>query len=315
MMKQIILIFNLFSLLTLQAKDSISVKPTNFPIQSLRWLEEDCDACGCAVGNAASGFESILNPQFIGIKYLYQSYESKSNILDAHFSVPEYYNTVQIWGRIPLHKNVDVYVNLPFHFHSRYTADTKQELSGVGDASASVIYKFNLDKQDSHRLNFGVGVKVPLAKFDEKTANTYNPSFQRGTGSWDYSAIVNYTYMKGQWAVALSTDYIFKNQNKYYYRFGDQWNTSVTGYYIKDFDGFRLSPRLGISTEKYFQNVQVGEKVPHTGGYLVLSKLGAEFSFRKFNIGLESQLPLRSEIAVNSVRINARHSVYINFNL
>ena len=27
-----------------------------------------CDVCGCAAGNGSSGFESLVNPQFIGVK-------------------------------------------------------------------------------------------------------------------------------------------------------------------------------------------------------------------------------------------------------
>jgi hypothetical protein len=38
---------------------------------------DDCDACGCAAGNGSSGFESLLNPQFIGIKYFAQHYKAK----------------------------------------------------------------------------------------------------------------------------------------------------------------------------------------------------------------------------------------------
>lgn len=293
-------------------RDSLSGRPA-FTAPSLL-LDDDCDACGCSVGSASSGFESILNPQFIGIKYLHQTYASKANVLDADYNIPEHYNTVQLWGRIPIASKIDLYASLPYHFHQRETTP-QQTLSGIGDLSTSVIYKIALDSTQVHRLHIGAGVKIPIAKFDEASAQSYNPSFQRGTGSWDYSAILNYTFLREQWALAFSTDYTFKTQNKKYYRFGDQWNTSLTGYYIHNFQNFTLSPRLGIATEKYLPNVQVGEEIPHTGGYIVLSKIGAEVAFKRFNIGIESQLPLKSALSDGYVRIRNRHSLYVNFNL
>lgn len=303
----------LFGSYTLNAKDSLYVKPYH-PTPSSILLYDDCDACGCSVGSASSGFESILNPQFIGVKYLHQTYTSKSNVLNTDYDIPEHYNSLQVWGRFPVAKNLDLYGSIPYHFHHRET-QPKQSLSGVGDLNASVIYKIALDSLQNHRLYLGAGVKVPIAKFDESSSQTYNPSFQKGTGSWDYSAVVNYTYFKNQWAVAFSTDYTFKNQNKKYYRFGDQWNTSLTGYYIHDFKDFSISPRLGIATEKYFLNVQVGEKIPHTGGHIILGKIGAEASFKYFNIGVESQIPLKSALSDGYVKINHRHSLYINWKL
>lgn len=299
----------------IKAGDSLSLHipkfNSNLPISL---AEEDCDACGCSVGSASSGFESILNPQFIGIKYLHQNYASKTNVLNTSYDVPEHYNTVQLWGRFPITEKIDLYGSLPYHFHERDTSP-KQKLSGIGDLSVSAIYKINLDSAQTHHIYLGAGIKIPIAKFDETTVDSYNPSFQRGTGSWDYSAILNYTLMRSQWALAFSTDYTFKNQNKKYYRFGDQWNTALTGYYIHNFSKFTLSPRLGIATEKYLQNVQVGEKIPHTGGYLILGKLGAEASFNRFNLGIEGQLPLKSALSDNYVKIKNRFSIYVNFNL
>lgn len=314
-MKPILIIILTSVLLPLaKAGDSLSIyRP--YILEHYKKAERiQCDACGCSIGGASSGFESILNPQFIGIKYLFQKYESKAYEYDKHYSVPEYYNTIQIWGRFPVIKNLDVYASLPYHAHERKT-NPKQNISGIGDLSAMAIYKLRLDSMFHHRLNVGFGVKIPIAKFDRKLTESYNPSFQLGTGSWDYAAIINYTYAKNSWAVALSTDYTFKNQNSKYYRFGDQWNSSLTGYYIHHFNNFSISPRLGMATERYFPNVEVGERLSHTGGYLVLWKMGAEMSIGKFNIGVENQMPIVSKLSEDRVRIRGRNSVYINFNL
>lgn len=314
-MNKIIKIFFLLMLVNFaKASDSLKIAK-RYQISPQFTLDKlDCDACGCSVGGASSGFESVLNPQFVGVKYLHQTYRSKNHPYVNSYDLDEHYNTVQIWGRFPLIKNIDVYASLPYHFHQRET-DPKQKINGVGDLSAMAIYKVKLDSANVHRLNIGAGIKAPIAKFDEELTDAYNPSFQLGTGSWDYSAAINYTYVKNYWAFSLSTDYTFKNENRKHYRFGNQWNTSIMGYYIYYFDNFTLSPRLGFSTEKYFKNVQLGEEIPHTGGHLILSKLGAEASFKKMNIGIEFHIPLKSALSDNLVKMSFRNSVYVNFNL
>jgi hypothetical protein len=56
-------------------------------------------------------------------------------------------------------------------------------------------------KDNSHQLSGGLGVKVPLGKFDEKGISGVNPSFQLGTGSWDYQMALNYKFQKNKVAI------------------------------------------------------------------------------------------------------------------
>jgi hypothetical protein len=41
----------------------------------------DCDACGCSASGGSMGFSSMLNSNFIGIRYFNQSYSSRDGIL------------------------------------------------------------------------------------------------------------------------------------------------------------------------------------------------------------------------------------------
>lgn len=80
-MKKIIVILSLILCNLNQAKtikDSAYIAPNSF---SRFDFDEDCDACGCAAGNGSSGFESLLNPQFVGIKYFAQHYKAKKTYL------------------------------------------------------------------------------------------------------------------------------------------------------------------------------------------------------------------------------------------
>lgn len=279
-----------------------------------QFLLDDCDACGCSAGGASSGFESILNPQFIGVKYLNQHYKSKIYQFESEPTHSERYNTLQLWARIPVWKKLEIYASVPYHFHEK-EGNPKQKINGIGDISVMAIYQIlNTEKIKNQKLHFGLGMKIPTGKFNEANASSFNPSFQLGTGSWDYSAIVNYTYFKNNFAAQITTDYTFKNQNEKYYRFGDQWNSQLNLYYILNYNNWKLSPKIGVQYEKYFENVQLGDPVHNTGGYTILGKAGLEASFRKINIGAEFQNPFVSKLNNNMVEIISRNSLYINLN-
>lgn len=58
-------------------KDSIS----SFTFQRLAMMEDfDCDACGCSASGGSMGFSSMLNTNFVGIRYFNQSYTSRDGI-------------------------------------------------------------------------------------------------------------------------------------------------------------------------------------------------------------------------------------------
>jgi hypothetical protein len=92
-MKKIILIISLVLFTLSQAntvRDSAYIAHDSF---SRIDFYDDCDACGCAAGNGSSGFESLLNPQFIGIKYFAQHYKAKENLFVKDLTQDQYFNT------------------------------------------------------------------------------------------------------------------------------------------------------------------------------------------------------------------------------
>ncbi len=95
-MKKIIVILSLALMGQIQAKairDSVYTAPETL---SRVDFDDDCDACGCAAGNGSSGFESLLNPQFIGIKYFAQHYKAKENLFVKDLTQDQYFNTLQL---------------------------------------------------------------------------------------------------------------------------------------------------------------------------------------------------------------------------
>lgn len=298
-------------------KDSLYIPQYENGLQQLsRYEEFFCDACGCAAGNGSSGFESLLNPQFIGIKYFAQHYKAKENLFTNDLTQNQYFNIIQIWGKIPVTQKLSIYGSIPFQFHEKKTLQGDINIRGVGDASLMGIYEILKSKNTYHQLNGGFGVKIPLGKFDEKGITGVNPSFQLGTGSWDYQLALSYKYQKNLFALMLNTDYTIKTENKKHYQFGNQWNYSATGFYrLCRNESSILSGKLGLQGEVYDWNKQFGEVMPRTAGSALYGKLGIDVSYKKFSLGSELMLPAYTNLACGDIETKSRFSVFLNFGL
>lgn len=275
-----------------------------------------CDACGCAAGNGSSGFESLLNPQFIGIKYFAQHYKAKENLFVEDLTQDQYFNTVQLWGKIPVTEKLSIYGSIPFQFHSKKTLQGDISISGIGDASIMGIYELVKSKNSFHQINAGLGVKIPLGKFDEKGITGVNPSFQLGTGSWDYQLAMNYKFQKDRFAMLINTDYTIKTENKKHYQFGDQWNYSATAFYrLWNSTQSVLSGKIGLQGEVFDWNRQFSEVMPKTAGSALYGKAGFEVSFSKLSLGTELMLPAYTNLAGGDIEAKSRFSLFVNFGL
>ncbi|MDP9955943.1 hypothetical protein J2X97_001580 [Epilithonimonas hungarica] len=318
-MKKSILFLILF-ILSQQIKanrDSLYIPQYQNRLQSLsRYEEFFCDACGCAAGNGSSGFESLLNPQFVGVKYFAQHYRAKENLFMQDLTQDQYFNTIQIWGKVPVTQKLSIYGSLPFQFHEKKTLQGDINISGIGDASVMGIYEILRSKSDYHQLNGGIGMKIPLGKFDEKGITGVNPGFQLGTGSWDYQLALSYKFQKNRFALMLNTDYIIKTENRKHYRFGDQWNYVATGFYRlwRNEDSI-FSGKLGLQGEVYDRNRQFGEVMPRTAGSALYGKLGFEISYKKFSLGSELMLPAYTQLAGGDIEARSRFSLFVNFGI
>jgi len=292
--------------------DSIAIYKSNFNDIAL----DDCDACGCAAGNGSSGFESLLNPQFIGVKYFAQHYKAKENLFVKDLTQDQYFNTLQLWGRIPVTEKLSLYASVPFHFHDKKTLQGDIRISGIGDMNLMGIYSILKSETQVHQLNAGAGIKIPLGRFDEKGISGVNPSFQLGTGSWDYQVVLNYQYRKGNAAVILNTDYTVKTENKKRYRFGNQWNYAATGFYqILNGKDMIFSVKTGLQGEIYDGNRQFSESLPNTAGSALYGKLGFEAAYKRFSLGSEVMLPAYSHLAGGDIEAKSRFSIFLNIGI
>lgn len=318
-MKKILLLvlFVLSGSLKASSKDSLARANQFKPYYDL--LDDDCDACGCSASGGSMGFASMLNTNFIGIRYFNQSYKSTDGLYSNSPWYDENYNTVQIWARIPVVKKVQVSVLVPYHFHSREIANGNQNISGIGDITVLGMYQLYQTQKDStvvvHSWQVGAGVKAPTGKFNESNSGNVNPSYQVGTGSWDYLLATEYVVKRKKIGLNTMLNYVIKTQNQKYYRFGNQFNYAGTLFYLHETEKFSFAPQLGVAGEIYDENEQYKQIVRGTAGSILFGKVGFEVGRDKFSFGANAMLPINQNLTDGKVEANYRWSVNLNYSL
>lgn len=283
--------------------------------------KDECDACGCSASGGSMGFSSMLNNNFIGIRYVFQSYSAKEGVFNNSPWIKENFNTAQIWSRIPISKRIQITTLMPYHDNNRNLPSTGTEtISGIGDLTVMGLYTIYKTPSDSmptysHKLQFGAGIKAPTGQYKVNNNATLNPSFQLGTGSWDYLLVAEYVIKRKQLGFNSVFSYTYKTENQKQYQFGNQLNYSGTLFYLLDLRKLKLVPQGGVAGEVYGENKQVKQIVPNTKGEILFSKFGIELGRDKWSIGLNSMLPINQNLTGGNVKANYRWAINLNYKL
>ena len=314
-----VLCFSLNSQATVM--DTIPLPKINSFSELSFFSEEDCDACSCSTSGGSMGFGTIMNSDFIGVRYVNQQYKSKSALYTNEPWYEENFNTLQLWTRFPITTKLQISALIPFHFHERETSLGNQSLQGLGDVTVLAMYQIFKTANDSTAVNqdlkLGGGTKIPVGSFsvaNSSSTNT-NQSFQLGTGSWDYLTAVEYILQKGKLSLGTQVNYTLKSTNENFYRFGNQTNYAGTFSYVLDKSDYTWVPQLGVSGEIYESNYQHKQKINNTAGTVLFGKVGLEFGKDKLSFGANAFFPLQQNLANGNLQANYRLGFHLNVNL
>lgn len=284
--------------------------------------EDDCDLCGCSTSSGSSGFGTLGNASFLGVRYIYQDFESRNGIFSNSPTSNEQFNTYQIWGRFPINESFSLNAIVPYQNLKRTFENSTEQRNGLGDVTLIGWYKLPLFKKNSddetkemsnHQLHLGLGVKLPTGAFEESLTNRVNPGFQVGTGSIDAIFSVMHTYSNNQLGLNSSVTYYLKTENKNEYQFGNQFSFASSMFYNFPFETSSLRPFVGISTDVYNAIKQFNETLPDTNGAILNGTLGSEFSFNKIILGANFTLPMSQNLFGNNVNSKNRLTIYLNY--
>lgn len=315
MKKYLVLLIVCQSLFAHGVKDSLDL---NYSRYAPMYYFDDCDACGCSASGGGMGFSSMLNQNFVGVRYMYQSYRSR-DIFNNSPWVDENFNTIQAWARIPVFKNFQVSALVPYHFNNRTPSTGKETIEGIGDITVLGLYTVYQTHKDStvfvHTLQAGVGVKAPTGKYNSANNGSVNPSFQLGTGSWDYMLATEYVIKHKKWGLNTMLNYTIKTENDENYKFGNQFNYGSTLFYVFDKSKVTLVPQAGIAGEVYATNKQYGEDIINTKGDVIFGRAGLEAGTGKFSVGVNAMLPVNQNLTGGRVESNYRLAINLNYSL
>ena len=312
-----------------ELKDSIAAFPGIHKSEKAYF----CDACGCASSGGSMGFGTVGDQNFFGTRYVYQHYRSRDGIYNNSPWIDENFNTIQLWGNIPLSKKISINTILPYHFHNRdFPDNTSQNISGIGDINLIAFYNIiapyvdgflpEQQKPLKHSLDMGLGMKLPTGTYQrENNEGSVNPGFQLGTGSWDFIAATSYTMSYNEWNVNMNVNYTWKTENDQQYEFGDQTNYGIVLYRnfswvaMEKVVPVKVLPFAGLAGEIYAENKSFGEPVHNTAGEILFGKLGFEAGYGKFSLGANLMLPLHQDLNNGGTKARHRIGLQLNYNL
>ena len=278
-----------------------------------------CDACGCSANGGSMGFGSVVSANFFGVRYINQNYETNDGLYTNSHWLKEKFNTYQLWSKIPINKKIQLSTLIPYHAHRKEVATGQNSIKGLGDITVMGFYTLWNKKKDSiglsQTIQVGAGLKMPTGTFDETTAGTVNPSFQLGTGSWDYLFSTEYVIKKHGFGWSNLLNYVVKSSNANAYRFGNQLNYNSTCYYLFEKDKMIIAPQIGLAGEVYASNYKHQEKIRNTSGDVLFTKFGAEIAYKEFSVGAFFQTPLYQHLMSDLVKAKSRLSISFNYKL
>ena len=256
---------------------------------------DDCDLCGCATSAGGMGFSSLNNVDFIGVRYIYQRFESKEGIFNNSPTIDEDFHTLQIWGKKQITERFSISTIIPYlDLNRSYQSGNKQGVNGLGDITVLGWYQFKFLKKlgedekpyatrlpSNHKLQVGAGVKLPTGEFREALTGGVNPGFQVGTGSLDFLLTSFYSYTRERWGISTNLTYFYKTENQDNYRFGNQLSLSSRVFTLFQTPKSVIMPFAGVTADHFNEIEEFGEKINDTDGYLINGIIGSEVSFLK----------------------------------
>lgn len=292
-----------------------------------------CDVCGCSAQGLSQGLLPGVSSHFVGLRYHYRGFRSEHPPLFADPGVPQWsedhFSTAEIWGRWAFLPRFELFAFVPLNYYSinRFEAGTatgRDIQSGLGDVSVllnSVVMRTR-DPLNvvQHKLLAGIGVKAPTGRFGRTDAELgiVIPNMQMGTGSWDFSAVLNYRISAKSWGLNAGGSYRRNAPNVVRYQFGD-----VTAFNLDFFRLLKLNndkvvfiPQVSANWQHFakdYRNKSRSEINEYSGGNFLFASAGIDVYVGAIGFSSKIEIPVYQNFAQGYVKSQIRYSAGITW--
>jgi hypothetical protein len=280
-----------------------------------------CDVCGSASSSFSLGMLPGNQSHFVGIRSTVRTFKTTHPPLFG-MKIPgseELFTTTDLFMRFSLSKRFQLISVVPFVNNRQTPDDTRVPFTvrGLGDVSLLGNYVFinttdSLTKKFKQSGSAGLGLKMPLGKFDNSTIN--NRNMLPGSGSWDFMVNFSYSIQKGSWGFFNESSYSLKTANKDNFQFGNAFSSSNLAFYRWNInDDWRILPQLGIQFSQNQRDKIDGyvTDLSFNGGTQLNIQTGGMWFYKKWAFSPTVWIPLHQTLGEGYVnqKVFARFSI------
>lgn len=270
--------------------------------------QTECDLCGCYMGLEPNFSQNQIGIRYQTLKFHADAKPVVSNPLVDHqesgeTESNEYYNNIEIYGRIYLSPKARILFGIPFKFNEFNT----KKINGVGDMRVLGQYSVFTTPITGmtkfwQRIFLGGGLKLPTGVYNKQlTYGVTEPHFQPGTGSLDI--IMTGLYMAKLEKVGLGwrndIAYTVTTKNKNEYQFANRFNLASTLTYDINSSSMDYVPHAGVYYETANADKQNGVNAPGSGGYAFFATGGVDFYYKVLSLDFLYEWPLSQNLFDN----------------